>query len=65
MKLKKTGAARRNNVDPKGKGKLREDSFTRSKNLRGQPKRPPTGRRQRNAAAHKTRQEWKRKGSNE
>lgn len=49
----KTGTARRNNVNPKGKGNLREDIFTRSKKLRGKPRRPPTSRRQRNVVSHK------------
>lgn len=40
-----TNATRRNNVDPKGKGKMREDSFTSSKNMRRESRRPPTDRK--------------------
>lgn len=46
----KTSAARRNNADPKGKRKLRVDRFTRNKNTRREPKRSPTGGRQRDLA---------------
>lgn len=60
----KTGvAAGRNNADHNGKGKLKEDSFIRSKNRRRQHRTPPTSRRQGNTATHKTKQVWEEKGS--
>lgn len=55
LKLRmKNSTTWRNNVDLKGKGKMREDSVTGSMNRR----RPPTGRTHRYVAATKSRQAW-------
>lgn len=51
----KVGAAKRNNTYPKGKGKVREDGLIGNKNARKQPKRFPTGGRQRDPAPWRSR----------
>lgn len=58
MKLRmKNGVAWRNDVDLKGKGKIGEDSFIRSKNMIRQPRRPSTNRRQGDVFSHTSCQE--------
>lgn len=59
---KKTVAARRrNNANPKGKGKLGEYNFIGSRKMRTQQRRPLTSRGQRNAITHKERKVWEKK----
>lgn len=67
MKLRiNTGIARRsNNTNPKGKGKMGEGSFTRSKNMRRQQRRPPISRRQGNSTTHKKNKVWEKKRMDE
>lgn len=48
----------------KGKRKIGEDSFTGNRNMRRQPRRPFTSRRQEYVVTHTSCQEWKKERSN-